>query len=34
MTAGRIVDYEFDQAFTLTREVDLEMYRLASILSI
>ena len=34
MTAGRIVDYDLDQAFTLTKEVDLEMYRLASVLSI
>ncbi|MGQ9755590.1 MAG: 6-phosphofructokinase [Desulfotomaculales bacterium] len=34
MTAGCIVDYDLDQAFTLTKEVDLEMYRLASVLSI
>lgn len=34
MTAGRIVDYDLDQAFALTKEVDLEMYRLASVLSI
>lgn len=34
MTAGRIVDYDLDEAFTRTKEIDLEMYRLASILSI
>lgn len=34
MSAGRIVDYNLDEVFTLTKEIDLEIYRLASILSI
>lgn len=34
MAGGRIVDYDLDEAFTGTKEIDLEMYRLTSVLAI